>query len=138
MNPISKADLAQFTGTSHYYLHTFNNAVISTEGIQYLAENAECYWLIDAIASHLASRAFNEAAKHDERIGLLHFWKLAVHDDRSATLKAVADSGEPAFIQQEIPFTDFPFDDIDVWAGRDSQYWVLMLPSERASCHDAV
>jgi hypothetical protein len=97
--------------------------------VQYLAENAEAYWLIDAIASHLATQAFNKAAA-DERVGLMHFWKLVVHDDRSATLKAVADSDEPAFIEQQIPFTDFPFEDFDIWAGRDSQYWVLMLPSE--------
>ncbi|WP_417850305.1 DUF6876 family protein [Thalassoglobus sp.] len=130
MNSISKSDLAQFTGTSHYYLHSMNRSVIYTDGVQYLAEKAEAYWLVDAIASHLATKAFNQAAADDERVGLTHFWKLAVHEDRSATLKAVADSDEPAFIEQQVPFTDFPFEDIDIWAGRDDQYWVLMLSSE--------
>ncbi|WP_417850304.1 DUF6876 family protein [Thalassoglobus sp.] len=32
--------------------------------------------------------------------------------------------------ETRIPYTDFPFEDIDVWAARDEQYWVLMLPSE--------
>ncbi len=130
MNSISKSDLANFTGTTQYFLHSFNKAVVYTEGVQYLAENAQAYWLIDAIASHLATREFNLAAANDERVGLLHFWKLAVYEDRSATLKAVSDSDEPAFIEQGIPYTDFPFEDIDVWAARDEQYWVLMLPSE--------
>lgn len=119
MTSISKSDLADFTGTTHYYLNSFNKAVVYTDGVQFLAENAQAYWLIDAIASHLATPAFNQAAANDERVGLMHFWKLAVHEDRSATLKAVANSDEPAFVEQKIPFTDFPFEEIDVWAARD-------------------
>lgn len=76
------------------------------------------------------SKEFNAAAANDERIGLMHFWKLAVHANRSAVLTAEADAGEPPFIQQEIPYTDFPLDEIRLWAGNDGEHWTLLLPSE--------
>ena len=125
-----RTELAQFTGSTQWFRHEFNRAVIYTEGIRYLAEHGKAYWLIDAIASHLASAEFHRAASKDERISLMHFWKLAVKPDQSALLTAIPDSGEPEFIQQTIPFTDFPLDEIDVWAQRDSRHWVLLLPSE--------
>jgi len=107
MNPL-RTELAQFTGSAQWFRHSFNRAVIYTEGIQYLAENGGAYWLIDAIASHLASDEFRKAARKDDRISLMHFWKLAVKPDHSALLTAIPDTGEPEFIQQAIPFTDFP------------------------------
>ncbi len=130
MTRLSPTDLAQFTGSTTWFRHSFNRAVIYTEGIQYLMEHGKAYWLVDAIASHIGSREFNKAAAKDDRIGLLHFWKLAVRPDHSATLTAVPDSGEPPFIQQEIPFTDFPLEEIDVWAQGNGDGYTLMLPSE--------
>ncbi|WP_437186743.1 DUF6876 family protein [Planctomicrobium sp. SH668] len=128
MNPL-RTELAQFTGSAQWFRHSFNRAVIYTEGIQYLAENGGAYWLIDAIASHLASDEFRKAARKDDRISLMHFWKLAVKPDHSALLTAIPDTGEPEFIQQAIPFTDFPLDEIDVWAQNDGRHWTLLLPS---------
>lgn len=130
MKDLSKSDLAQFTGSERWFRHSFARAVLYTEGVAYVAEHGDAYWLIDAIASHLVSRAFNAAAVKDERIGLLHFWKLAVRGDHGAVLTAEADAGEPPFIRQEIPFTDFPLDEIRIWAGNDGQHWTLILPSE--------
>jgi len=130
MNSISKSDLAQFTGSSHFFLHSFNKAVVYTEGVEYLAENAECYWLVDAIASHICSPKFNEAASKDRRINFMQIWNLSVHPDRSATLLAAPDCDEPVFLEQKIPFTDFPFEEIDLWVVRNEQYWTLMLPTE--------
>lgn len=125
-----RTDLAQFTGSTQWFRHSFNRAVIYTEGIRYLAEEGKAHWLVDAIASHLDSYELRKAADLDERIGLMHFWKLAVAPDRTATLKAVADSGEQPFVHQDIPYTDFPLDEIDVWAKNDHGMWTLLLPSE--------
>ena len=77
MDELSESDLRQFTGGDVRYRHAFNRAAIYTEGVQFLAERGGAYWLIDEIAIHLGSSAFREAAKHDERICLMHFWKLA-------------------------------------------------------------
>ena len=125
-----RTELAQFTGSTQWFRHAFNRAVIYTEGMQYLAEEGEAHWLIDAIASHIGSDEFRRAADLDSRVGLMHFWKLAVNPDHTATLKAVADSGEQPFIMQEIEFTDIPLDVIDVWAKNDAGLWTLLLPSE--------
>jgi hypothetical protein len=44
-------NLAQFTGTNQYYRNGIGNFNY-TDGIKWLAKNAECYWLIDLIASY--------------------------------------------------------------------------------------
>ncbi|QDV73811.1 DUF6876 family protein [Botrimarina mediterranea] len=124
-------ELGQFTGDLERYRHPINRRVIYTPGVKHLAERAGAYWLIDSIASWIGSHPFNVAVREDERVQSLHFWKLSVDlDERSALLAAVADSGEPPFITQRIPFTDFPLASVDVWAGFDGQHWTLYLPSE--------
>ena len=45
------AELAQFTGTQTYTRITRRHLL--TDGARYLADQAECYWLMDAVASHL-------------------------------------------------------------------------------------
>lgn len=127
---IEAADLQQFTGSESFFRHPLNRKVIYTEGVQYLAKNAGAYWLIDAIASHFGSEAHRNAAASDLRIDYLHFWTLCRNDNGGATLVAKADSPEDPFIQQDIEFTDFPLDKIDIWVGFDGQHWTLYLPSE--------
>ena len=45
------SNLSQFIGTEKYYRITHRHLL--TDGTKYLAENAECFWLMTAIASHL-------------------------------------------------------------------------------------
>ena len=130
MSRLTKDELNRFTGSTSLFRHTFGR-VTYTEGVQHLAEAGGAYWLVDAIASHLTSRAFNEAAQADPRVRLMHFWHLAVREDDSATLTAVPDGGEPAFVTQEIEWTDFPLDSADVWAAANELGgFTLMLPGE--------
>lgn len=130
MSRLRPEDLGQFTGSTQWYRHSFNRAVIYTEGVQFLAEQGGAYWLLDAIASHIGSPPFRKAVARDDRIALLHFWKLAVSPDHSAKLIAVVDTGEPPFIEQDIPYTDFPLAAIDVWAQNNGEGFTLMLSSE--------
>ncbi len=130
MAKLTKADLMQFTGSQEFYRHVFNRAVVYTEGVQYLAEQGEAFWLIDSIALYIGSHRFNAAAAQDDRINLMHFWKLAVNEDRTANLEARADSPDEPFITEDIPWTDFPLDEADIWACHDGDHWTLMLPSE--------
>ena len=123
-------NLQQFTGDLERYRHGLNRQVIYTPGIQFLAEQAGAYWLVDAIASHIGSAPFRRAVANDPRIGDLHFWNLTVSPNHTAILLATADSGETQFITQVIEFTDFPLAEIDVWAGFDGTHWTLYLPSE--------
>jgi hypothetical protein len=127
---IQAADLAQFTGAENWYLHPLARNILYTEGIKYLADNARAYWLIDAIVSWVKSPEFKKHCEIDPRVSDMHFWKLTRNEDNSAVLTAVPDSDEPAFIRQDIEFTDFPLDSISIWAASDGATWTLYLPSE--------
>ena len=50
---ITPDDLRHFTGGVTRYRHGLNRRVIYTEGVQFLAEKAGAYGLIDVIASYL-------------------------------------------------------------------------------------
>jgi hypothetical protein len=124
-------DLAHFTGSEQFYRHPIFRKVVYTEGVQYLAEKAGAYWLVDAIASHLAlmggERPGQSLAEASD--GML-FWKLEKRPDSSCTLSARKDCGLPALVEQEIEYTDFPLDFVEIWTGFDGSYWTLYLPSE--------
>lgn len=127
---LSKLDLRQFTGDLQRFRHGFNPQVIYTPGIQHLAEAGGAYWLIDVIASYLTPKFVAQAAKQDPRVADMQFWRLTVGEDRSAVVEARADSPCEPFVRQEIEFTDFPLDSVDVWTAWDGTYWTLYLPSE--------
>ena len=129
MSAFSLADLRQFSGGGDCYRHELNPRVIYTEGVRYLAEHGGAYWLIDAIASYYGSPQMRRAIASDPRLETLQFWTLTVRDN-AAQLVARADSGDEPFILQDIPFTDFPLESVDIWAGFDGQRWTLYLPSE--------
>ena len=123
-------ELQHFMGDLVRYRHPLNQNVIYTPGVRYLAEKAEAYWLIDAIASWIGSPEFNQAATQDARIDEMHFWTLEVTADQSALLFAKADGPDKAFIEQPLEWTDFPLPKIDIWAAFDGSHWTLYLPSE--------
>ncbi len=128
--PLTKADLQQFSGDLERYRHSFNRRVIYTPGVKFLAERGGAYWLIDAIASYYGSSLMNKALAQDDRLQSLQFWCLTVGTDKSAVLTMRADSGVKPVITQHIPFTDFPLDSVDIWAGFDGTHWTLYLPCE--------
>ena len=130
MGTLTKDNLQQFTGDLERYRHPLNRKVIYTPGVQYVAEEGEAYWLIDAIASWIGSEEFNDAASKDYRIGEMHFWTLETSWSKAGQLTARADSPEKPFIIQNIEFTDFPLRRIDIWAAFDGEHWTLYLPSE--------
>ena len=51
-------NLSQFTGTTQYYrvLPTF----VVTDGVKYLMDEAECYWLAELYGLHLVDISFND------------------------------------------------------------------------------
>lgn len=126
---LKSTDLQQFTGDVIRYRHPLNPKVIYTPGVQYVAENAGAFWLIDAIASYFGSMQMLKGMSRDSRLRSMQFWKLTRYGD-SAVLTAEADAGETPFITQEIEYTDFPLDEISIWAAFDGNVWTLYLPSE--------
>ena len=116
--------LAHCYGTQNY--HRFSSLFrkhVLTDGVHMLCEMADCYWLMDAIAS------YHDAAQKDEMLRDMQFWTLTVTDGK-ATLICERDTNDVAF-KQEIPYTDFPLDTIKFYVNRaDEDLWVIMLPSE--------
>jgi len=126
-----KEELMHFTGDLVRYQHPLNASVIYTPGVRHLAEKADAYWLIDAIASWIGSTEFNDFKKWSPSILISHAWELNVDLEKdSATLHAEEDTYIEPFIVQEIAFTDFPLEKMIIWAAFDGSHWTLYLPSE--------
>lgn len=124
--------LRQFYGAEFYYHASLHGGVVYTEGVEYLAESAQAYWLIDAIASYYGSDEMRLALASDVRLHSMHFWKLEkiAGDRNQALLTARADSQCGPFIEQHISYTDFPLNEVQIWSGFDGIRWVLYLPGE--------
>ena len=110
------ANLRQFTGTEHYYRIT--NRHLLTDGTKYLAEEAECFWLMTAIASHLPK-------SQDDQFATV---KLTVKD--STALLTLDDGNRHVFARQAIEYTDFPLSELTLYCVFDGEHWLIMLPSE--------
>lgn len=111
-------DLQQFCGGGDYYKHLFG--MLYTEGVQYLAEQAGAYWLIDLVASYQK----DPRVKNNTRLQEFQLWELKVKDGKGvATLRE--DSDEPIIIQQVFD-TDFPLEEIRLYV----EGGVLLLPNE--------
>ena len=109
--------LAQFIGTTGYY--RISRRHLLTDGTKYLAEEAECFWMMDAIASHLS-----EIGTEDWFVQV----RMMVTGNRATMIYEDGSGHEHA--RQEIPYTDFPMHAISLYACWDGEHWVIMLPSE--------
>ncbi len=107
-------DLEQFTGTEKYYKHWlgFNY----TDGIHYLVEKGNCYWLLDIIGSY--------QPKHKNKP--FQIWELKVNEDKSAIIDMKEDSDKPILVKQKLDWTDFSLNEIKMYLIDG----VLLLPSE--------
>ncbi len=114
---LTQADLSQFIGTTQYYMHSFKRFTY-TDGVKYLAEKADAYWLLDAIASH------QPQLLNDPMLQYFQHWKLTVINN---TAKLICEKGSNIIAAtQDIPFTDFPLSSVQLFLIEG----VLMLPSE--------
>ena len=111
------AELAQFTGTQGYTRITRRHLL--TDGARYLADHAECYWLMDAVASHL-----DEIGTQD--------WFVLVRLELEGSMATLIyeDGNGHEHARQAIPYTDFPLQQIRLYACWDSENWIIMLPGE--------
>jgi hypothetical protein len=116
---ITQSELNQFTGTSEHYKHWLK-AFSYTDGVKYLADQANAHWLLDAIASH------QPPLLRDEMLKEFQIWKLVVNvQEKTAQLICERDTDD-VVVTQDIPYTDFPLPEIKLYLVAR----VLMLPSE--------
>lgn len=117
MSLFDLASLTEFTGTDRYY--RIGRQHLLTDGTKFLADQARCYWTMDAIASHLIE------------IGTADWFvvvKTKVSDSKA--LMVYEDGNGYEHARQEIPYTDFPLAEITLYACWDGEHWVIMLPTE--------
>lgn len=110
------------------------DCVAFTEGVKYLAEQADAFWLIDAIASRQGGDRFwnigGELMRRPRPASQI--WSLTVHwISGGALLECRSGEGMPAEVREMIPFAEFPLTEIDLYVRREGEREVLMLPSER-------
>ena len=114
---LDQSSLAQFTGTMHY--HRLSRRHLLTDGACYLSERAQCWWIMDAIASHV------------DEIGTGDWFILVkVLVQGSAAVMVSEDGNGHEHARQMIPYTDFPLPEISLFVCWDGDHWVIMLPSE--------
>ena len=100
-------DLKQFTASEQFYRHGLSRNHIYTEGVQFLAERAQAYWLLDKIAL-----------------------QVTVSSDCSATLTTEDGNGK-VLRTEKLSYTDFPLREIALWSVRNElNGFTIMLPSE--------
>jgi hypothetical protein len=115
---ITKAALMQFTGSEQWYRHSLVRKVLYTEGVQYVAETAGAYWLVDEIAFAQAVPAV--AAEEFQH------WKLAVDTAKSNAILTCDDGNDRIVMRKKLEFTDFPLDEIRFYFTDNT----ILLPSE--------
>ncbi|MBD3340435.1 MAG: hypothetical protein GF353_15075 [Candidatus Lokiarchaeota archaeon] len=110
-------NLPNFHGTANYYRHSIGNFKY-TDGVKYLAEKAQCYWLLDVVGSY----QYLEEVKNAP----FQLWELITEKDQTAVVTMKEDSDMPDIIKQKLPYTDFPLEKIRLYLVDN----VLMLTSE--------
>lgn len=120
--------LDYFIGTESYHRLGIMPNVVSTDGVKWLAENAECFWLMDIIASYQSQI---KRKPQFEKLRGMQSWTLTLNKtgNGAKVICTDGDSNEP-YITQKIPFTDFPLQTITLWVQPQDNLMVIMLPSE--------
>jgi hypothetical protein len=110
-----KDELRNFTGTEHYYKHPFG--ILFSDGLKFLCDEAQCYWLLDLVASYQVEESvMNEP---------FQVFKLTVNKDHSALVE-ISDGNDNILQHQFIEYTDFCLDEMIIWCIDK----ICILPSE--------
>lgn len=112
-------DLRHFTGCEQPYKHPLFKSLIYTDGVQYLAKEAQSYWLLDIIGSIL-----NKIKEKEFATIKLKVYRLG--NGETKALFTADDGNDNIFYRQTIEYTDFPLDEIKFFYTND----ILILPSE--------
>jgi len=117
MKNITENDLRQFIGTQSYYRLMPNHLI--TDGAKFLADNAECYWLLDVISSYFPILSASDGFVLTE---------LTVKESKAVV--RLEDGNGNVLVSQNIAWTDFPLPEVQLYSCFDGAVWVTMLPSE--------
>ncbi len=118
-NTLREQDLANFYGTEVWYRHPAFKNYLYTEGVQYVAEHGEAYWLLDKIfACHACiAKLSNEN---------FCSWELKKNAEGQGARLVCTDGNYNELYSESILYTDFPLPSIKFYCVNN----VLLLPSE--------
>jgi hypothetical protein len=101
---------------AYHRFSPFPGFPVATDGAIALAEAAGCYWLLDVIGSYHSNKRLDPA---------FQVWHLEVNQEKCSGIVRGYNDDE-LIITQEIPFTDFPLEEVKLYLIDG----VILLPSE--------
>lgn len=113
--------LSQAFGGEMVYGH-YSRKFSYTEMVHYLAKEAECFWLIDAIASWQVS----PKVRNTKMSQGFQIWEFTKTGESQGVLAGAWDTNKIE-VTQEIEYTDFPLRSVKLWLENN----VLYFPVER-------
>ena len=117
MESTATLDLSQFTGTENYYRtnHLFAKDMVHTDGVQYFADTAGCYWFLDIIATEVFPLLKKEP-----------FISIKLVANNGVAVITAEDGDCKEIFSKDISYTDCPDGDYQFFLTDN----VLMLSSE--------
>ena len=113
-----KENLGEFMGSFQYHTHRIGKLCLDlTDGCNYVRNEAQAYWLFDAILSHQIT---NMISKHEFQV-----WRLKQQKNKTWKLSC-EDGNRKVLIVQDIEYSDFPIQEITIWMING----VALLPTE--------
>ena len=116
---LREEDLKQFIGSETWYRHGLYRNYLYTDGVQYLAETGQAYWLIDKIFACHSSVAKLENEE-------FFVWELTLNEEGEGAKLVCTDGNETKLYSENILFTDFPLKKIRLYFQNNT----LLLTSE--------
>ena len=117
---LTQSDLDQFIGSENYYRHSLVRNFSYTDGVKFLADEAQAHWLVDEIA---LANAFNERVRAEE----FQVWILKKKPSRVGAVLCCENGNGVTVLSHFIHIQDFPLDTVKLYF----ENRVLCLPSER-------
>lgn len=110
--------MAQFTGSDTFYRYGLAGDVLFTEGVKYVADTAEAYWLLDLIC---IANVYEPKVRAEE----FQLWTLAVQDNTTGVVSCDDGNGRIVY-KQTLTFTHFPAPGIKLYFCNGT----ILLPNE--------
>jgi hypothetical protein len=112
-------NLAHFHGTDGYARYMGN--LLLTDGVQYMAEACGAFWLVDILYSVQTKAEIKKVELQVLRL------KKTGEDTAIVTIE---NGNKKILFTQDIPFTDFPLEEMVIWGCIQDQHRIVLLPSE--------
>lgn len=111
---------------SYFILNPFCRWAIATEGAKQMFEKLACYWLFDAVVSHIPTIRAKYPDIYEEG-----FLVAKLHKDKTGNgaVLYMTEGNDTILHRQEIPYTDIP-ENVMLFVEYNGDGWTVLLPSE--------